>query len=310
MRIDPRQIVFRLTAAAVFCSFLSFGTGSLAQDQPQCDCSVCGPCQVCLGSWPDCECSNSVAPVTACVYAGYLFESDPAPGAYPNPACVGQNVQFYGGARNSGGTNMVTTVDGNCNTNVSVYPVAGFVQWTWTLSTGESGTGGYVTRSFATPGTYTCTFTATAINGVCGPITISQPLSVTVQPPRCDNPHLVSDTIYECLHDVNDPDGTPCSTSQFIQDVINTWTCDNYPTRTCPPQCNVKVGTGPEVYQYVYDGACPGGYVHMTDWHTIYVGCTDCQPELPPWRVACTTSATTGALVDIQTRGTRKEKCP
>ena len=140
-----------------------------------------------MGVWPDCKCSNRVANVTTCIYAGYLFVYDPEPGLYPNPACVGQNVQFWGAARNSGGTNAITWYDGNCNVNISTNRVSdpNPIQWEWRLSTGDSGTGSYVTRSFDTPETYTCTFKGTAKNGVCDPITISQPLSVLVNG-RCE----------------------------------------------------------------------------------------------------------------------------
>jgi hypothetical protein len=87
--------------------------------------------------------------------------------ASPSPACVGQNVQFQVDADTKGGSNLITTTYGNCQTtSTNLLPVDS-IEWTWSLSNGGSGSGTFVTTAFSSTGTYTCTFNATAINGAC-----------------------------------------------------------------------------------------------------------------------------------------------
>lgn len=135
---------------------------------------------------------------------------------------------------------------------------------------------------------------------------------LTIGEPQCDNPHAFNDTIYECLHFVGDPNGTPCSTTEVIENILDTATCDYHPTRTCPANCDVNAGSGPEVVQTVYASACPAQNVNWQDWHTIYSGCgTDCNSL--PYRISCTTGVATGLITRGPfNRGVRKvvDNCP
>ena len=137
----------------------------------------CGRCQTCLNS----NCCDNVADVATCIYEGKFSVDDL--GAYPDQCCVNNQVWFLVEARNSGGSNVITRTDGDCNRTTYTNMVGSAVGYTWCLSTGGSGPGSEVVTNFATPGIYTCTFTLTATNGACSVISTSVTLSVSVVGP-------------------------------------------------------------------------------------------------------------------------------
>jgi hypothetical protein len=195
-------------------------------------------------------------------------------------------VWFSVGVVNSGGTITITHTDGDCNVTVSTNLVGGYASYTWQLS-GETGTGATVTRSFDTPGTYTCTFTATAKNGPCDTITRSIPLTVTVNPSceddgdcpacmYCDMPPGADCSM--CLPDCTPTNSTNCvsagyftggsaSASPSVVCVSNAITFNASATLTpgiirvinkdkC---CNLTTNTGPDGTGVGYTWSLTGG---------------------------------------------------
>lgn len=127
--------------------------------------------------------------------------------------------------------------------------------------------------------------------------------------PRCDNPHTLNMKIFECYHLQSDTNGTPCSTTKVIENILVSATCDFHPTATGSKNCNVKVGEGVELVQiYHKNVSCPGGNVNWQDWITIYIGCgSECGPSSEsPYQVSCVTSPTTGSYDGSDTRGQHK----
>jgi hypothetical protein len=131
---------------------------------------------------------------------------------------------------------------------------------------------------------------------------------------RCDNPHNVSESIWECHHFDTAQTGTPCSTTRVINSIIDTWTCVSHANRTGAPECNVRRDAGPELRLFILDAACGGGTVSFTTWQTIYIstqsGCANCVLS-DGYGVACVTGQSGGTFVSSQDHGTRKiSGCP
>jgi hypothetical protein len=81
------------------------------------------------------------------------------------------------------GTIRIITTAGDCSKTTNTQPdsITG-IGWTWSVA-GASGSGSSVTTNFSAPGNYTCTFTATATNAVCGPVSTNLQASVEVVGP-------------------------------------------------------------------------------------------------------------------------------
>lgn len=114
--------------------------------------------------------------------------------------------------------------------------------------------------------------------------------------PVCDDCRRVNATVLECHHWANDPNGAPCSTTECIENVLDTDSCQRYPGRTGAADCDTRVVPGGSVVQRIRAAACPGGRVAWTPWRTVYTGCgTDCDPQA--FRIACRTEACDGPVV-------------
>jgi len=131
--------------------------------------------------------------------------------------------------------------------------------------------------------------------------------------PVCENCHNVSFVFYECGHYTEDPN-EPCSTTECFRNVINTATCEFFPSRLGPPQCNVRVSsTGNWAVQYVMelqDASCVSyhdGPFHLLT--TFYEGCMFCDPH--PIMVRCDTLGCEGRWVHtFERKGARSCGCP
>ena len=100
--------------------------------------------------------------------------------------------------------------------------------------------------------------------------------------PICDNCHTVSETMWECHHWESDPNGTPCSTVECIENVLNSATCDykgdDWPCKRS--NCDTTLADGipapGEVIQTIHDSPCTGGTVDWELWYEHYYGCIGC----------------------------------
>lgn len=119
----------------------------------------CGPCGICTN-----QACYAPPPVTNCLYAG-VFTGGSA-GASPSIGCVPGTVTFSASASQSGGTNTITYTDINCNISITTNFPSGAVQYKWAAGSGSS-----VSEYITAKGLVQRTCTATATNGVCGPIT-------------------------------------------------------------------------------------------------------------------------------------------
>ncbi|MBI4026654.1 MAG: hypothetical protein HY360_16850 [Verrucomicrobia bacterium] len=132
--------------------------------------------------------------------------------------------------------------------------------------------------------------------------------------PRCDNPHAVNETLFECHHYASDTEGTACSTIEVIKNVLSGASCDKHPGRTGLEQCNVHVTGQPGVaIQTFYEALCPGGTVSWSLWVALFQGCgTDC--DIQALTKACqTTNPGPATQIDGPTnRGIKNEigNCP
>ncbi len=130
--------------------------------------------------------------------------------------------------------------------------------------------------------------------------------------PICEDCHAVSAVLYECFHI-----GTaPCGTAACIVNTINTATCDFFPSRIGPPNCNTKtLATEPWVVQEVWrlqDLSCanyqPGDF---QVWMERFYGCgTECVQD-GPIKTRCDTFGCEGAFDFTQSRFPRRAcGCP
>lgn len=126
--------------------------------------------------------------------------------------------------------------------------------------------------------------------------------------PRCENCQPVQRTFFECLHYVGEPNGTPCSTTACIENVLATASCQSFPTRSGAPNCNTDVGVGAEAVQRVRASPCPAQTINWSTFLTVYAGCgTACTgiAQLSACEIqSCTGQVTMGPF----NRGQRK-KC-
>ncbi len=116
--------------------------------------------------------------------------------------------------------------------------------------------------------------------------------------PKCDNCQAFQRNFGECLHYVDDTNGTPCSTTACIEDVVDTAGCPSYPARRGPPKCNTLV-VPHEVWlrQWVRAMPCPAQNVSWNVFFTPYEGCgTNCT-TLTPLEDSCLVGACTGVLI-------------
>jgi len=112
--------------------------------------------------------------------------------------------------------------------------------------------------------------------------------------PICDNCHTVDEEMSECGHWANDPNGNACFTTECIQNILHTATCDyKGPDWPCKKSnCNTTLVLDPDlhsVHQLVHDSPCPGGTVNWILWNQFYEGCISCYEQVPT-RKACQTA--------------------
>lgn len=104
--------------------------------------------------------------------------------------------------------------------------------------------------------------------------------------PICDGCHTISETLWECHHWVNDPEGTPCSTIECIENVMDTASCShkdaNWPCNKSRCDTLTVSPWEPEIVQTIHRSPCPGGTLYWELWKKIYwgCGCDVCLPEI------------------------------
>jgi hypothetical protein len=97
--------------------------------------------------------------------------------------------------------------------------------------------------------------------------------------PECENCAGFSAVFYECGHISGTDD---CDAASCIENLLSTATCERFPHRLGPPNCNTTTVPQPELVQNLYwvfvpeicSTTNPGGY---HEWQTIHFGCgTSC----------------------------------
>lgn len=133
------------------------------------------------------------------------------------------------------------------------------------------------------------------------------------QCPECDNPHALTDSIWECFHL---PGDQTCSTVTVILDVISTMTCDHRAAGT-GSMCNLKQDPNSvgEVQQYVIlsDTGCQGGSVPNTafnPWTVWYDACDPHSCKSDPYTAYCKTTSKNGTIIAQGAKGIKKVGCP
>lgn len=131
--------------------------------------------------------------------------------------------------------------------------------------------------------------------------------------PRCENCQSFTRNFAECVHFVGDPNGTPCSTTECIENRIETATCTFYPVRSGPPKCDTQFSASTAwAWQWVRTMPCPAQNVSWNTFLTPYEGCgTNCTGWDPP-RDSCLVGACIGNLVGgpFERLGKRVCGCP
>lgn len=127
--------------------------------------------------------------------------------------------------------------------------------------------------------------------------------------PKCEKCVPISDSLYECFHWANDPNGASCSTVLCIQNELNSASCghkgDNWPCDKCNCDTAIVVPQQPEIVQRVRQQPCPGGTVSWTLWKQINYGCGTCLRNY--WYKACQTfDCTIGPEILYDERGFKK----
>ena len=230
----------------------------------------------------------------------------------PNPiaVCVGEEVSACNTYTNIPGELLTdTTNSSTCEVTTSTNAAEpSVVTYEWFVVSGlvsSNGSGSCVSFFPTNCGTGSITFFLTYTNpGPCTNVaTITNSVAYKVNC-SCDNPHPVTDTIYECYHE---PGSTNCGYLYTIENALDTYTCDYHPEyASCSGDCRLRATSPPEIYQRLYFHPCPGGTVNLVRWHTIHFGCTSCTSNF--WDVTCTNGATSGGyLTDIHPRGSRKD---
>ena len=123
---------------------------------------------------------------------------------------------------------------------------------------------------------------------------------------RCDDCKPVRRTVLECHHWANASNGDACSTTECIENVLDSATCQEYAGRTGAPDCDNDTARGGEVVQRIFAFDCPGGIVAWQDWQTIVHGCGE-NCDSYTYRIACETKECGGdkPLRGPFNRGTR-----
>ena len=100
---------------------------------------------------------------------------------FTSVVCVSNSITFSASASPVPGTVRVTYIDSCCDQTINEGPdVITGIGYTWSLSTGASGTGSSLTTNLLTAGTYVCTFTALATNAICGVVSTNLVATGTV----------------------------------------------------------------------------------------------------------------------------------
>jgi len=128
--------------------------------------------------------------------------------------------------------------------------------------------------------------------------------------PECENCHSLNLIFNECRHETADP-AEPCSMIECTKNWMESSTCDYFPHRLGPPQCNTAdTGAAGEVMQIRYllpipticVSSNPGGF---HEWTTTWAGCgSTCDGALHI--VRCDTTPCQGQIVSEEPRGTIK----
>jgi hypothetical protein len=127
--------------------------------------------------------------------------------------------------------------------------------------------------------------------------------------PRCEDCTSIQETIAECDHLREKPEGAPCSTTGCLENLIDTASCKSFPERIGPPDCNTRRMRWMDQDGYIHveigiwqifrrDVPCPAQTIEYEVVHPIYEGCEyDCQASAPI-EVACTVPSCTGGNPD------------
>ena len=116
--------------------------------------------------------------------------------------------------------------------------------------------------------------------------------------PKCDNCQSFTRNFAECKHFQSDPIGTPCSTTECIENQMDTASCTRHPNRIGPAKCDTRILPS-EVFgrQWVRAMTCPAQNVTRTPFFTQSDGCgEDCTTSPPNWD-SCLVDACTGVLL-------------
>ncbi len=148
----------------------------------------CYPCDGAGNCVPLCNdpchdaCCNPICPPSSsgsCLSAGRF--SGGSASASPSVVCVSNSITFSASASPVPGTIRIITTDACCDqTTTDQSDTVTGIGYTWSLSTGATGTGSSLTTNLLAPGTYVCTFTATATNAVCGVVSTNLVATGTV----------------------------------------------------------------------------------------------------------------------------------
>jgi len=206
--------------------------------------------------------------------------------------------------------------------------------WVWNCSSGQNCCGGTcynpATQKCCTdPSPYLCSSDQTCCKGNCCNTSLCYDCNSTTGEceyrcknrqccingncvdPMCDNCHTLNETLWECSHWEDDPDGAPCSTIECILNLMYTASC-SYKGSDWPcdkSRCDTLTVSPwePEQIQIIHVSPCPGGIVFWEDWKEmeIYWGCATCILHL--YQKACETNNCFFNPFQNYERGSRNE---
>lgn len=103
----------------------------------------------------------------------------------------------------------------------------------------------------------------------------------------------MSDTLYECYHEVNDVN---CATNKCLMNVLDSASCEfkgvDWSCNKMRCDTDEDFWLDPQVVQYEIEDpnvTCPGGTVEWEPWYVIWWGCVGCEPDVG--YVSCITTA-------------------
>jgi hypothetical protein len=130
--------------------------------------------------------------------------------------------------------------------------------------------------------------------------------------PKCDNCHAVSDTMFECGHYPDAPEGSACAPNWCIVNSLDSALCDykgdDWPCPGLHCDTDAVFPPVPADVQLKVNGMClrsPPGVVHRELWVPGYVGCEFCLRN--NFGKACETWGCPGPVIETGGMGFKTE---